>query len=353
MDISEILIPGDTPGVEWRLPVFRFTGSDAAAPKVYIQAALHASELPGTALLHFLLQRLEQAERDGAVAGDIVVVPHANPIGAAQWQYGDLEGRFDFASRTNFNRDFPLISARDRETLLDDIDSYRATDRLKRHLLHMALGADLVLDLHCDDESLQYAYIDEAFWPEAEDLAAALEMEAVLLSDGESSAFEEAVGFAWKYAVPGEKKTPLPGKLAVTVELRGTRDVYPEMARKDAEGLWHFLAVRGVVSDSSVKLPAFSGPATPLDNIEIVRTPAAGTILFHRNIGEVVNKGDLLATIISKPGSADGATDVFAPQLGLILTRFSGRFARARGDLMKIVCDSPSAAVRKPGTLED
>ena len=72
-------------------------------------------------------------------------------------------------------------------------------------------GADLVIDLHCDDESLQYAYIDEAFWPEASDLAAALDMDAVLLSDGESSAFEEAVSFAWKYEVPGEKKARLPG----------------------------------------------------------------------------------------------------------------------------------------------
>ena len=197
------------------------------------------------------------------------------------------------------------------------------------------------------------AYIDEAFWPEAADLAAALDMEAVLLSDGESSAFEESVGFAWKYAVPGEKKTPLPGKLAVTVELRGTRDVYPEMARKDAEGLWRFLAARGVVIDSSVSVPTFSGPAAPLNNIEMIRTPVPGTILFHRNIGEVVNKGDLLATIISKPGMTDGATDVFAPQLGLILTRFSGRFARHRGDLMKIICDNPSVAVRKPGALEE
>ncbi|MGO8148168.1 succinylglutamate desuccinylase/aspartoacylase family protein, partial [Rhizobium leguminosarum] len=76
--------------------------------------------------------------------------------------------------------------------LIEDLDDYPATDRLKLQLLHLALGADLVLDLHFDDESLQYAYIDEAFWPEAADLAASLDMEAVLLSDGESSVFEEA-----------------------------------------------------------------------------------------------------------------------------------------------------------------
>src|SRR5215470_9576609 len=114
MESTEIVIEGDTPGTTWRLPVFRFTGQGSDAPKVYIQAALHAGELPGTALLHFLLPQLSQADAAGAILGDITVVPHANPIGLAQWHFGSMEGRFDLASRTNFNRDFPLISARDR-----------------------------------------------------------------------------------------------------------------------------------------------------------------------------------------------------------------------------------------------
>ncbi|MFT4182958.1 MAG: succinylglutamate desuccinylase/aspartoacylase family protein [Rhizobium sp.] len=353
MNVSEIILEGDSAGISWRLPVLHFKGSKPDAPKIYIQAALHAGELPGTALVHFLCERLRQAEARGALLSDITVVPHANPIGAAQSHFGEMQGRFDLGSRANFNRDFPLISLRDRDLLIENLPRYSAVDRLKRQLIHMALGADLVIDLHCDDESLQYAYIDDAFWPEAADLAAALKMDAVLLSDGESSAFEEAVSFAWKYEVPGEKKAKLPGKLSVTVELRGTRDVYPEMARDDAEGLWRFLAARGAVSDDSAPLSAFEGPAVPLDNVEMIRAPQAGTVLFHRNIGERVNEGDLLATIITKPGMPDGTLDVHAPQAGLIVTRVSDRLVRRRGDLMKIGCDSPSAATRKPGTLED
>ena len=64
MDISEIVIEGDSTGVAWRFPILRFGGSDPHAPKVYIQAALHAGELPGTALLHFLCERLRQAEAE-------------------------------------------------------------------------------------------------------------------------------------------------------------------------------------------------------------------------------------------------------------------------------------------------
>jgi predicted deacylase len=237
--------------------------------------------------------------------------------------------------------------------LLENLDRLPAVVRLKRQLIHRALGADLVIDLHCDDESLQYGYIDSAFWPEASDLAAALKMEAVLLSDGESSAFEEAVSYAWKYEIPGEKKQRLPGKLSVTVELRGTRDVYPDMAKTDADGLWTFLAARGIVRDDAVSLGAFTGPAFPLDNIEMIRTPAAGTVLFHRNIGERVAKDDLLATIITAPGMPDGTIDIRAPQPGLIVTRVSDRLVRRGADLMKIGCDAPSSVVRKPGTLED
>ncbi len=351
MNISEIVIKGDTPGTEWRLPVIRFKGSDVKAPKIYIQAALHANELPGTALLHFLCEKLRQADADGAILSDITVVPQANPIGTAQSHFGELQGRFDLGSRTNFNREFPLIPVGERETLIEDIERYPAVEQLKRQLLHMALGADLMLDLHCDDESVQYTYVDEAFWPEAADLASALDMEAVFLADGESSAFEEAVGYAWKHET-AEKAKRLPGRLAVTVELRGTRDVYPDMARKDADGLWRFLAARGAVGGTAVALPPYKGKVTPLDNIEMIRAPQAGAVLFHRTVGDTVAAGDLLATIVTAPGMEGGTIDIHAPQAGLIATRTSQRFARRRDNLMKIACDEPTKAVRKPGALE-
>jgi predicted deacylase len=351
MDISEIVIKGDTPGVEWRLPVIRFKGSDAKAPKIYIQAALHANELPGTALLHFLCEKLRQADADGTILSDITIVPQANPIGTAQSHFGELQGRFDLGSRTNFNREFPLIPIGERQTLVEDLERYPAVEQLKRQLLHMALGADLMLDLHCDDESVQYTYVDEAFWPEASDLASALDMEAVFLADGESSAFEEAVGYAWKHET-AEKAKQLSGRLAVTVELRGTRDVYPGMARKDADGLWRFLAARGAVGGTVAALQPYKGRVTPLDNIEMIRAPQAGAVLFHCAIGDTVAAGDLLATIITAPGMEGGAIDIHAPQAGLVATRTSRRFARRRDNLMKIACDEPTKAARKPGALE-
>lgn len=353
MKQNAIVIPGDTPGVSWRVPVLEFSGTEAATkPKTYIQAALHANELPGVATLHRLCARLREAEAAGAILGDITIVPQANPIGASQSHFGEMQGRFDLGSRGNYNRDFPLIAASARDALLVDLDHYCAPDRLKRELLFRALGADLVLDLHCDDESLSYAYIDSAFWPEASDLASALQMEAVFLSDGESSAFEEAVSYAWKQD-EGGKGVSLPGRLSVTVELRGRRDVGPDVAQRDADGLWAFLKARGIVDGGLPALSPYAGPAFALDTIEMIRAPIPGTILFHRDIGDRVEAGDLLAVLVPHPGFPEDDVEVRAPQAGLVVTRSSARFARRRDDLMKIGCAAISSAGRRAGTLED
>ena len=34
MNVTEIVIEGDTPGIAWRLPVLHFAGSNADAPKI-------------------------------------------------------------------------------------------------------------------------------------------------------------------------------------------------------------------------------------------------------------------------------------------------------------------------------
>ena len=99
------IIPGDTPGQQFSLEVLTFKGNNPSAPSAYLQAALHGGEFPGVAAIHFLVPMLEAAEKAGAIAGDITLVPMANPIGSAQWLFSEPLGRFELFSRTNFNRD--------------------------------------------------------------------------------------------------------------------------------------------------------------------------------------------------------------------------------------------------------
>jgi predicted deacylase len=351
MQAQTDILPGDTPGSAYSIRVLRFRGSDPSAPKAYLQAALHGEELPGTVALHALAPMLAEAEAAGRLRGDVTLVPLANPIGLGQELLGSPMGRFSFSTRTNFNRDFPLHATGKAPALaaLDD-GAVRAEVRLKAHLLRLSQGHDIVLDLHCDDEGLSYLYVHARLWPGLRDLAAALGSRAVLIWDDTSDgAFEEAAVSRHADLAPGD---PALQRIAVsTVELRGIADVAPEMAASDAAGLFAFLAMRGVVDGPSPSGSGFDGPVTPLDHVEMVRTPVAGAILYHVVPGMHVKAGDRLASILTAPGEPGGATDILAPQDGLILTRRSRRTARPGEDVVKLLGSRPSKTA-KAGALE-
>jgi len=354
MKKSTIEFAGDTVGVAYRLDVLRFSGSRSDAPKAYLQAALHANELPGVAALHYLIPRLEAAEAAGRLAGDVTIVPTANPIGAAQYLFHEHAGRFSVSSRVNFNRDFPLPGA-DGSIPLVALDApVPAERRMKSLLLDLARGHDIVLDLHCDDEALSYLYVPAPLWPHMSDLAAALGSAGVIVWDETSdAAFEEAA--LLQIGDMRDGGVDWPSKAVSTVELRGRADVSAELGESDAGGLYRFLVARGVVDDENVALAdaaKWSGTSEPIEHVEMMRAPAAGTLLYHVAPGDRVKTGDLLVTIIGAAGETGGAVEVRAPQDGLILTRRVHRVTRLGDDLLKLVGSRRSAAAR-PGTLDN
>ena len=75
------LLPWSHLGTERTLSVFRY---GAGTRKVYIQASLHADELPGMRVAVELKRRLHELEEQGHLTGVIELVPMANPIGIAQ-----------------------------------------------------------------------------------------------------------------------------------------------------------------------------------------------------------------------------------------------------------------------------
>lgn len=351
MQSSVEVLRGDVPGTEYRFKVLRFGPADLAGPSAYLQAALHGDELPGVAALHYLIPRLKLAEREGRLAGRVTVVPFANPIGSGQVFFGEHLGRFAFGSRTNFNRDFPLLPSDDTSGLPGDDAPLPVEKRLKARLVELALGHDLVLDLHCDSEGLSYLYIPKPLWPHMADLAACLRSEAVLVWDGTSDgAFEEAA-LSPLLSLPPD--SPEWARRAVTtVEFRGQVDVAPETAEADADGLYRFLVGRGTVVDASVAPPApFAGPAVPLENVEMTYAPTGGAILYHVRPGDRVRAGDLLCEILTAPGEPGGAHEVRAAQDGLILTRRSHRMTTPGDDLLKLLGTRRSTTA-KPGALE-
>jgi len=345
-------IRGETPGVAYELIVHHLTGTEATAPRVYIQAGLHADERPGVAAMHYLIPMLEQAEAEGRLKGSLTLVPHANPIGAAQHLYGEHMGRFSTGTRTNFNRDFPVPDETGVRRLDSAASPVFAERRLKSRLLELADGCGIVLDLHCDDEGVQYIYAPEQLWPEMSDIAACLDAQAALFWDaGSDRAFEEA---AFEQMKASAKDGDLSGHCCTTVELRGQNDVDPALGRKDAEAIYRFLVGRGVVAADGEPSPqlAKNFVGKSIRHVDMVLAPVGGTILFHVAPGERVEAGQMVAEIVVNPGRPDGAVAITAPQAGFVLTRRIRRFIRMGDNLLKIIGDAPAVASRK-GALED
>lgn len=341
-------IGGDTPGVTYSLDVLTFKGSDRSAPGAYLQAALHGGEFPGVAALHFLVPMLEAAETAGNIAGNITIVPMANPVGSAQWLNGEPMGRFDLFSRINFNRAHFALEDFDTSELPVLDAAVPAAIRLKAELLRLALPHEIILDLHCDFESEQYMYIPAAFWPGMKDLASAVGCKAVLTWQADADlAFEEAA------ARPAlASKAGLSRRAVATIEFKGLADVSAEKGMADAKGLFDFLVHRGVLrGKSKVKQDNFKGPVTPLENVEMVKMPTGGMVFFHVDVGATVKKGAKLATIIPRPGDPSADLIVTAPQSGYVLTRREHRFLPRGDDLIKLL-GAKRSATAKSGSLE-
>lgn len=343
--------PGDTPGSAFQLRVIRFKGSDPKAPAAYLQASLHGEELPGGAALHFLVPMLIEAEKAGRIAADITIVPQANPLGSSQWIMSEHMGRFEFFGRTNFNRAFPLLE--DFHTSgLSKPDSADPLDvRIKHTLLSMALKHEIVLDLHCDDESESYHYIHEDFWPHMADLAQCLKSSAVILVETTiSAAFDEACIHPVLQIPTGKRNA---GRRAIsTVEFRGIADVSTNMGKADADGLFDFLVNRGVIRGDKPKLPGtFDGPATPIAHVEVLKAPAGGLVFYHVAPGDMATEGQVVATVVTRIGDPSSEHHVKAPQAGRVLTRRGMRYIRRGDDLLKILGSRQSDAY-KPGALE-
>jgi uncharacterized protein len=99
-------LPALSPGASHRLVKHTFEGVGSAGSELsaYIQAGLHADELPGMLVIQHLLNALVKLDNAGRIRGRIVVRPFANPIGLGQRVFGAHTGRFNLDHRSNRRR---------------------------------------------------------------------------------------------------------------------------------------------------------------------------------------------------------------------------------------------------------
>ncbi|WP_454726726.1 MULTISPECIES: succinylglutamate desuccinylase/aspartoacylase family protein [Cupriavidus] len=310
------------PGLALQLASHHF-GDAGAARKIYVQAGLHADEIPAMLVAVTLKARLRELEAQGRLRAQVVLVSAANPIGLGQAVLGGFIGRFELASGNNFNRGFPMlfpqiaaavegrltqdgahnlrvIRAAWREALLAQ-PPVNAFQSLQQALMLLAHDAEVVLDLHCSREAAMHVYTGDAIWPEVEPLARYLGATASLLAlDSGAHSFDEAHSYTW-WQLQQEfgARFPIPhGSIAVTVEHRGQRDVTDALAQQDAQALLDYLTHIGAIAGEAPPLPPLPQPATPLAGSEQLVAGAAGLLVYRAQVGERVAAGQPLFDIV-------------------------------------------------------
>ena len=104
--VSErIHLPSPSPGTSTSIVVHKW--GRPGSKRVYIQASLHADEIPGMLVTNHLVKMLDCAEAKGDIMEEVVLVPFANPIGLDQQVMDKHIGRFSLETGVNFNRDIP------------------------------------------------------------------------------------------------------------------------------------------------------------------------------------------------------------------------------------------------------
>jgi len=364
------------PGTARELHSLHF-GTPGARPKATIQASLHADEVPALLVAHHLRSRLADLEARGLLRGEVVLVPVANPVGLSQRLLQAHHGRFELASGENFNRHYADVVPRVCElvasqlgrdvdanvTLVraalsdacDELPAETELQSLRRVLLGLAIDADVVLDLHCDNEAVLHLYTATELWPAVEPLARLLGAEVSLLADESGDhPFDEACSTVWpRLAAALSQRLGRPVELpaaciAVTVELRGETDVRHDLAATDADALIEYLAVRGFVARTSAPLPALKRGATPLAGSIPVVTPHGGVVVWLREPGATVRHGEHVADLVDPLDG--GVTRLVSPADGVLYARESQRFATAGRRVAKI---AGHQAVRSGKLLSD
>ena len=375
---ATICLPVTSPGTRRELRAIRY-GNPDARPKAYLQAALHADEIPGMLVLHHLDRLLEGADKTGDIKGTVVLVPVANPIGLSQFVRGHLSGRFALDNGVNFNRDYPAISNEVSDRIKSSLSQNAAENvalirqhvaavvaqqpaqdelaDLRKSLLMLACDADICLDLHCDAEAVMHVYLGTPLWPEAMDLPAQLYSEATLLAEvSGGNPFDEAVGGIWWSLAKRFSDYPIPPAcLSATVELRGGRDVCHESAQHDASNLFRFLIRRGIIAGDPGPLPELLAPATPLRGVEVVTAPCAGIVVYCKKPGDDVAAGETVAEIIDiwSDAAESRTVPVRARVSGVMYSHRADRHTRPGQTLCRIAGAEPLPERKGHNLLSD
>lgn len=335
------------------IPVYTFQGSDPSAPSVYLQSAVHGSEVQGSLVLALLLEHLKAHPP----RGNVRIVPNANPVGLNNKQGEYTDGRFDSVTGDNFNRMYHLptkafpwdafLHAQEgakpaelagafrqelrRALLLRREKGGTIAERIALTLQLLSIDYDHCLDLHCANRSERHIYAPEYTRGDV----AYFQIRNVLLmpNDSFTGAMDEVFFHPWAELA---RKSGTPATVAVqsfTLELGDQEDIDRRMAEKDLKGILSYLAHRGVLAGKPGKIkPVYC----TLENYTTVHSPRGGLVEWKHSPGDRVKKNELLACILHF-NEEPTFHEVRSPIDGIITLRHSSVIVHEGAELMKII----------------
>ncbi len=338
----------------------------AGETQVLIQAGLHADECPPLLVASQLAEQLTELETQRALNCQIRVITQANPIGGSQWLRGHHVGRIDLSSGRNFNRDMPRLAEQTlsevKRRLTDDPVANRAmarsiwqealsgvtvespVDALQVVLQSRAVEADWVFDLHSDDEGEVHLYAFPQHQALAEVLGIRLGASTILTAEqsGADSFDDALVGF-WAVL---DREFPGAGfdnpVVAMTCELRGTRDVSKALAERDASALIDFLATQGLIRRTVAPVEG-SVAIKPLAGMDPITSPDSGLLVWHAALGDEFEAGALVAELYRPDRPNSPALSIRARVAGRLIARRGHPWVRSGDVVAKVAGEEPLA----------
>jgi predicted deacylase len=347
-----------TPGTHRTISVLSF-GKTGARPKVYMQAAIHANEMPGSMALHHLMPLLVEAEKKGLIKGEIILVPTVNPIGQSQLIGNSHAGRYNNLSNENFNRNWIDLSegvaekvwkkigmdaqanvAMIRKAALQTLKEMKPANELQTLRVEMqklSTDADYVLDLHCDIYAALHLFTAHNDWVKGptgplnnqgaiQALAADLGVEATMFNDPYPSTltFSGVNSALWARLQDKFPHAAIPQAcMSVTLEMRSQHDVSDALGQSDAQNLYRWLVRQGVLSGKAAPLKKMKTAPAPISGMDVGYSTGTGFLVFHVKPGAKVKKGQPICDVIdpANPNGPKARTTYKSATDGILFSR--------------------------------
>jgi len=353
-----VQLPSMTPGTHRTISVLSF-GKTGARPKVYMQAAIHANEMPGSMTLHHLMPLLAEAEKKGLIKGEIILVPTVNPIGQSQLIGNSHAGRYNNLSNENFNRNWIDLSegvaekvwkkigmdaqanvAMIRKAALQTLKEMKPANELQTLRVEMqklSTDADYVLDLHCDIYAALHLFTAHNDWVKGptgplnnqgaiQALAADLGVEATMFNDPYPSTltFSGVNSALWARLQDKFPHAAIPQAcMSVTLEMRSQHDVSDALGQSDAQNLYRWLVRQGVLSGKAAPLKKMKTAPAPISGMDVGYSTGTGFLVFHVKPGAKVKKGQPICDVIdpANPNGPKARTTYKSATDGILFSR--------------------------------